>query len=188
MVERLVLEERHVELFGHQRLTDVMREARMPGDRRQVARAAAFVGDLVAVADAERERRVVIEEERRDVIVVDRSPARRAFAPRATRGSAQSALKIGPQTGSSGLCRSCANPIVGVCAVPIPPMIRATTALLLWKRAAGGPHIGRPTSDTFFSSRRLKFSQGRSTSKFSVALCSSSASSMQVISGLSISA
>ena len=40
-------------------------------DRRKLARTAALVGDLEAIADAKRERRAVIEEERCDVIVVD---------------------------------------------------------------------------------------------------------------------
>jgi hypothetical protein len=71
VVEALVLEERHVELVGHQRLADVRRQRRMPGDRRQAARPSAFVGHLVALADAEGERRVVVEEERGDVVVVD---------------------------------------------------------------------------------------------------------------------
>ena len=71
VVERLVLEERHVELVGHQRLADVARERGMTDGRREVARAAAFVGDGELFADPERERGVVIEEERGDVIVED---------------------------------------------------------------------------------------------------------------------
>jgi hypothetical protein len=43
----------------------------MSVDRRQVARAGAFVGDTPFGPDAERERGIVVEEERRDVIVVD---------------------------------------------------------------------------------------------------------------------
>ena len=71
MVERLALEEGHVELVGHQRCADVRGERRVALDRRQVAGAAALVGDRVLLADAEREGRVVVEEERRDVVVVD---------------------------------------------------------------------------------------------------------------------
>ncbi len=71
MVERLVLEERHVELVGHQRAADMRGQRRVPLDRRQGARAAALVGHFPSRADAERERRVMVEEERGGVIVVD---------------------------------------------------------------------------------------------------------------------
>ena len=71
MIERLALKERHVEFVGHQSRADMVRQSSMTLDRRQVARAAAFVGDRVAVADAEREGRVMIEEERGDVVVID---------------------------------------------------------------------------------------------------------------------
>ena len=47
------------------------RQRRMPGHWRQVALAAAFVGHLVLLANAQREGRVVVEEERSDVVVVD---------------------------------------------------------------------------------------------------------------------
>ena len=72
MVHRLALEERHVELVSHQRHGDVLRQAQVTLRRWHVARSAAFVGRGVAVVDAQRERRVVVEEERRDVVVVDR--------------------------------------------------------------------------------------------------------------------
>ena len=71
MVECPVLEERHVELVGHQRMADVRSELRVPLDRWQIARAAAFVRDRPLGSHAERERRVMVEKERRDVIVVD---------------------------------------------------------------------------------------------------------------------
>ena len=71
MVEPLVLEIRQIELVGDEARRDVLRELRVAFDGRQRARPAAFVGDGVFRADAEREVRVVIEEERRDVIVVD---------------------------------------------------------------------------------------------------------------------
>ena len=63
VVERPVLEERHVELVGHERAAEVRGEGRIAFDRRQVARAAAFVGDRPARAHAECERGVVVEEE-----------------------------------------------------------------------------------------------------------------------------
>ena len=47
------------------------RQRRVALDRRESARAAALVRDRVLLPDAERERRVVIEEERRHVIVED---------------------------------------------------------------------------------------------------------------------
>jgi hypothetical protein len=55
MVERLALEEGHFEFVGDERRADVVGEARVPFHRRQVAHAAAFVGDRVALADAQRE-------------------------------------------------------------------------------------------------------------------------------------
>jgi hypothetical protein len=71
VVERLALEKRHIEFVGDQGRTDVPAERRVAFDRRQLARAAAFVGDRVAVIDAEHEGRIVIEEEGSDVIVED---------------------------------------------------------------------------------------------------------------------
>ena len=72
VIEGLVLEEGHVELIGHQRRPDVRGQRRMPFDRRQVASATALVRDVPLRPDAQRERRIVVEEERGDVIVVDR--------------------------------------------------------------------------------------------------------------------
>src|SRR5690606_8576562 len=66
VVEALVLEIREVELVGDERRGDVLRELRVALQRRQIARAAALVGDGERLADAEREVRVVVEEERRD--------------------------------------------------------------------------------------------------------------------------
>jgi hypothetical protein len=71
VVQRFVLEEGHVEFVRHQRLADVARQAGMAQHRRQVARAAALVGHLPLLADAQREGRVVVEEEGRHVVVVD---------------------------------------------------------------------------------------------------------------------
>ena len=71
VVQRPMLVERHVELVRHERMPEVGRELGMTLDRRQVARPAAFVGHVPLGPDAQRERRVVVEEERRDVVVVD---------------------------------------------------------------------------------------------------------------------
>ena len=71
VVEAPALEERHVELVGHQRLADVAGQRAVALDRGQLAEAAAFVGDLPLLAHAQHEGRVVVEEERRHVVVVD---------------------------------------------------------------------------------------------------------------------
>ncbi len=55
VVERLVLEEGHVELVGHQGLADVPGEGAVRLDRRQVAGTAALVGHRILVADAQAE-------------------------------------------------------------------------------------------------------------------------------------
>jgi hypothetical protein len=55
-----MLEERHVELVGHERLPDVRGERGMPRDRGQVARARTLVGDRPFLPDAERECRIVV--------------------------------------------------------------------------------------------------------------------------------
>ena len=62
---------RHVELVGDEHLADMARERAVPLDRRQVARAAAFVRDPIFLADAEAEGGIMVEEEGGDVIVVD---------------------------------------------------------------------------------------------------------------------
>ncbi len=71
VVQRLVLEVGQVELVGDQALGDVRGERGVSRHRGQAAGAAALVRDGVLLADAQRERRVVVEEERRDVIVED---------------------------------------------------------------------------------------------------------------------
>src|SRR5262249_5948867 len=60
-----------IELVGREAIRDVPRQRGMPFYLRQWPRAAAFIGHPVFRAHAQREMRVVIEEERRDVIVVD---------------------------------------------------------------------------------------------------------------------
>ena len=71
MIQRLVLEERHVELVGHQVIADVPGERPVALDRRQVARAAPLVRNRIFLADAQAEGGIMIEEEGCDVIVVD---------------------------------------------------------------------------------------------------------------------
>ena len=71
MVEQPVPKERQVELLLHQGLADMTRELRMPREGRQRSGAASFVGWLVRVVDAERERRIVVKKEARNVIIVD---------------------------------------------------------------------------------------------------------------------
>lgn len=71
VIERLALEEAHVELVGDECHADMARQCRVPPCRRNIARPAAFVRRDVGVINAERECRVVVEEERGDVIVVD---------------------------------------------------------------------------------------------------------------------
>ena len=69
VVERQALEDRQVELVVDQRPRDVARQRRVSLQRRDLAHAQALVGDAVLVAHAERERRVVVEEERGGVVV-----------------------------------------------------------------------------------------------------------------------
>jgi hypothetical protein len=71
VVQALALEERQVELVRDQRVGDVSSQFRVALQRWQLARTAAFVGDRKFFAHAQREVRVVVEEERRDVVVVD---------------------------------------------------------------------------------------------------------------------
>ena len=71
MVQRLLLEEGHVEFIGHERAADVARQCRMAAHRRQLAGAATFVGDLILVAHAQRKGRIVVEEEGGHMVVVD---------------------------------------------------------------------------------------------------------------------
>ena len=63
MVQRLVAEEAHVELVGHQALADVTRQRCMAADCGQIARVATFVGHAVLVVDPQGKGAVVVEEE-----------------------------------------------------------------------------------------------------------------------------
>src|SRR5581483_8612685 len=69
MVEALALKIRQVELIGHESVGDMPRQPGMPLDGRQLAGATALVSHPVTVADAQGEMRVVVEEERGDVVV-----------------------------------------------------------------------------------------------------------------------
>src|SRR3954465_2675137 len=69
VVERKVLEEREVALLVDQRARDVARERRVALELRDLPYAEAFVGDGVLLAHAEREGRVLVEEERGGVVV-----------------------------------------------------------------------------------------------------------------------
>jgi hypothetical protein len=71
VVKRLALEVGQIELIGDQAVRDVRGELGVTLDRGQVAGAAALVGDRVLLADAKGEGRVVVEEERRHVVVKD---------------------------------------------------------------------------------------------------------------------
>ena len=63
MVQCLVLEKGHIELFAHQRLANMACQRTVATDGRQIACAAAFIGHFVFFAHAQRKRRVVVEKE-----------------------------------------------------------------------------------------------------------------------------
>ena len=71
MIELLVLEERHVELIGEQRGANMLGQRGMALYRRQITLSASLIGHAVLAVDAKGERRVVVEEERRHVVVED---------------------------------------------------------------------------------------------------------------------
>ena len=71
VVDRQVLEDGEVELVVHQRVGHVAREAGVAFQGRNGARSQALVRDRVLDAHAQRESRVVIEEKRGRVIVVE---------------------------------------------------------------------------------------------------------------------
>jgi hypothetical protein len=71
VVDLELLADRDVELIGHERARNVPAELRVAGQRRKRPRAEALVGDGIRVCDAERERRVGVEEELVHVVVVD---------------------------------------------------------------------------------------------------------------------
>ncbi len=71
MIDWLLLKKRNVELVGEQRVPDMTGQVGMAVDRRIFPGPAALVGRDVAVVHAEYKRRIVIDEERGDVIVVD---------------------------------------------------------------------------------------------------------------------
>ena len=71
MVEPLLLKEGEVELVRDEAMRDVLCERGMAFDGRQRPRSAAFVGHGKRLREAQREVRIVVEEKRSDVIVVD---------------------------------------------------------------------------------------------------------------------
>src|SRR5687768_505873 len=71
MIEPFRLEVREVELIGDEAVGDMPGERGMARYRRELAGSAAFVRHPVAIADAQRKLRVMIEEKRGDVIVED---------------------------------------------------------------------------------------------------------------------
>jgi hypothetical protein len=87
MIERSMLEEGHVELVRHQRASDVRSEIRMAVDRRKITRAGTFIRDVPLGSHTQRECRVMVEEKRRDMIVVDHEQHVRTLVgePRAER-------------------------------------------------------------------------------------------------------
>ena len=52
VIQRFILEERHVEFVCHQAGTDVLRQRRVAFYRRQITRTAAFIGNLIMIVDA----------------------------------------------------------------------------------------------------------------------------------------
>ena len=87
MVQRLVLKEGHVKFVGCQRSADMLRQVRVSLDWRQCTGTAAFVRYGIGLTNAESEMGVVVEEERSDVVVVDkeqdiRLPVRQPFTHR----------------------------------------------------------------------------------------------------------
>src|SRR5205823_3064210 len=71
VIEWLCLEVREIELVGGERRGDMAGEPWVALDRRQLARPAALIGHRVLLPHSEREVRVMVEEERGDVVVVD---------------------------------------------------------------------------------------------------------------------
>jgi hypothetical protein len=71
VIESLPLEVGQIELIGNQSVGDMLGELRMSGDRGEFPRPATLIGNPESIPYAESELRVVIEEERGDVVVVD---------------------------------------------------------------------------------------------------------------------
>ena len=69
MIQWLVLKEGDVELVGDEARRDVVRKLRMALDGRQRSSASALVCRGIGVSDSQRERGVVIKEERSDMII-----------------------------------------------------------------------------------------------------------------------
>jgi hypothetical protein len=73
VVQRTVLKERQIELIGDQCVRDMMRKLGISLDKGQRAGAGAFIRGGIVFTDPESEMGVVIEEERRDMIVVNQN-------------------------------------------------------------------------------------------------------------------
>ncbi len=71
MIEGLVLEEGHVELFRHKAGADVLGQLWIAGRRWQIARAAPLVSHRVLIIDPQGERGIVVEKKRGHVVVKD---------------------------------------------------------------------------------------------------------------------
>ncbi len=71
MIQALLLEERQIEFIRGKTVGHVTREGGMTLDGRKIARPATFIGDPVLFANAQREMRIMVEEKRGDVVVVD---------------------------------------------------------------------------------------------------------------------
>ena len=71
VVQTLRLKERQIKLVGDQPVRDVLRERRMTLDGRKRSRSTAFVSHRERIGETQRKVRIVVEKERRHVIVVD---------------------------------------------------------------------------------------------------------------------
>lgn len=71
MVDRLVLKDGQIEFVVDQAFGDMRLQLHIAADRRQIAQPCAFIGHWEALADAQGEGRVQVEEERRAMVVVE---------------------------------------------------------------------------------------------------------------------
>ena len=129
---------------GGERRGDVAGELGVALDRRQLARPAALIGHRVLLADAEREVRVVVEEERGDVVVVDEeqhvglllraataAPAgsRRISAPTPDRSACSHPAQNRSSACATSRCRLRSSPCATILDVPPQgPRLRYTAA------------------------------------------------------------
>lgn len=71
VIQWLVLEERDIEFIRNEGRGNVMSQTWMTVDRGKVPRPPAFIRDSIRFSDAQSERRIVVEEEGRDVVIKD---------------------------------------------------------------------------------------------------------------------